>query len=87
MSKITIIPYPGCKRSERIISFLKEHEIPYREVPSEIQEGQQLQEKYQFRASPGIIVDQASINPYQILVRKECRVDEIKALELFSDAS
>ena len=85
MRKIIIIPYPGCKRSERIISFLKEHEIPYREVPSETQEGQQLHDQYQFRASPGIVVDQASINPYQILVRKECRMDEKKALELFGD--
>jgi arsenate reductase-like glutaredoxin family protein len=85
MSRITIIPYPNCKRSERIISFLKEHEIPFREILSESPEGKLLQDQYQFRASPGIIVNQTSINPYQILVRKECRGDEKKALVLFGD--
>lgn len=87
MNKITIIPYPNCKRSEKIISFLEENGIPFREVPSESPEGQQLYDQYQFLASPGIIVNNTSINPYQILVWKECRVNVEKALELFGDSS
>jgi hypothetical protein len=46
-------------------------------------EGQHLQENYQFRASPGIIVDEVNINPYDILIQKQCRVNEEKALALF----
>jgi arsenate reductase-like glutaredoxin family protein len=87
MKEITILPSKNCKRSQKILSYLREHNIHFQEISPETPEGQQLQDQYQLRASPGIIVDQASINPYQILIRRECRVDEEKALELFSEVS
>ena len=39
-------------------------------------------EKYHFLASPGILVDGVSINPFDVLIQPECRVNEKKLKEL-----
>ena len=80
---ITIIPAPNCRRSRKVLEFLKEQDIPFEQVVLDSPEGQNLQERNQFRASPGILVDKVSINPYDILIQKQCRVNEEKALTLF----
>lgn len=84
MSEIIILPYTNCLRSKKVLDFLKKQEIPFREVSPDSQEGQLLYKQYHFRASPGIIVDQENINPYDFLVWKECRIDEEKALAIFT---
>lgn len=66
------------------MEFLNTHRIPYEQVSPESQAGKQLYDQFQFRASPGIIVEGKSINPYDILIWKECRINEEKALRLFS---
>lgn len=35
------------------------------------------------RASPGILVDGVSMNPFHVLIQPECRVDEDAADRLF----
>ena len=81
---ITIIPTPNCRRSRKVLAFLQEHNIPFEQVAFDSLPGQRLQKKHQFRASPGILVNGISINPYEILIREQCRVDAEKALALFS---
>lgn len=82
--KITILPYKNCLRSKKVLEFLNKHQIPYEQVSPESQSGKRLYNQYQFRASPGIIVEGKSINPYDILIWKECRINEEKALGLFT---
>lgn len=81
--QITILPAPNCRRSRKVLAFLQEQGISFEQIALDSPEGQDLQEKHQFRASPGILVDGVSVNPYEILIQKQCRVDEGKALALF----
>lgn len=81
--EILILPARNCRRSRKVIAFLQSHGIPFRQIELETPEGQQYAQRYEMRASPGIVVDGVSINPYDILLQKECRVDEGKALSLF----
>ena len=80
---ITIIPAPNCRRSRKVLAFLQEQNIPIEQVALDSAEGQRLQEKHQFRASPGILVNGVTLNPYDILIQEQCRVDEDKALAVF----
>jgi len=45
--------------------------------------GQWLVKQYDLRASPGILVDGVSINPFDVLIQPECRVDEAAAQRIF----
>ncbi len=81
--EILILPARNCRRSRKIIAFLQSLGIPFRQIELETPEGQQYVQQYKMRASPGIIVDGVSVNPYDILLQKECRVDEAKAKSLF----
>lgn len=40
-------------------------------------------EKHHFLASPGILVDGASLNPYDILIQEKCQINEEKLQEIF----
>ncbi|MBN1667030.1 MAG: hypothetical protein JW862_08070 [Anaerolineales bacterium] len=84
---ITLIPAPNCRRSRKVLAFLQEQSIPYEQVALDSPEGQRLQEQHQFRASPGILVDGISLNPYDILIQGQCRMDESKALAVFTPDS
>ena len=81
--KITILPAPNCRRSRKVLAFLHEQNIPFEQVTPDSPEGQRLQAKYHLRASPGILVNGVSVNPYDILIQEQCRVDQGKALALF----
>jgi len=81
--EILILPARNCRRSRKIIAFLQSRGIPFRQIELETPEGQQYAQRFGMRASPGIIVDGVSVNPYDILIQKECRVDETKAKSLF----
>jgi glutaredoxin len=83
--QITILPAPNCRRSRKVLAFLQEQGIPFEQIALDSPEGQRLQEVHQFRASPGILVDGIQINPYEILIQEQCRVDEAKARSLFQN--
>lgn len=80
---IVILPAPNCRRSKKIIAFLNEQSLSYDTIDLESQEGEKIMEEFSFKASPGILVDGKSINPYEMLDQKICRVDAEKALNIF----
>jgi hypothetical protein len=80
---ITILPARNCRRSRKVLEYLAERGLPFRQVELESPEGQALAGQYDLRASPGILVDGASINPFDLLLRPECRVDEAAAQRIF----
>ncbi len=83
MKTIIILPAPRCRRSRKILDYLNRRGIPFRRVDLDSAEGQELACRYDFRASPGILVDGVSINPYVLLQPPTCRVDEARANEIF----
>lgn len=76
--QVTILPARGCRRSRRLLDYLEAHAIPFTRVDLESPEGQALAEQYELRASPGILVDGVSVNPFDLLIQPACRVDEAK---------
>lgn len=80
---IVILPAPGCRRSRKVIEYLEAHNIPFARVEMESPEGQTLAAQYDLRASPGILVNGVSVNPFDLLIQSECRVDEEKAQAIF----
>ena len=81
---IVILPAPGCRRSRKLIEYLESHDIPFARLELDSPQGQALAEQYDLRASPGILVNGVSINPFDLLVQPVCRVDEVKAEEIFT---
>ena len=69
MKKITILPLEGCRRSKSVLAYLDEQQVRYTRIDLASSEGQVLAEEYDLRASPGILVDGASVNPFDILER------------------
>lgn len=78
MKSITVLPAKGCRRSRKILEYLQENQIPFQRVELDSPEGEQLMEKHHFLASPGILVDGLSVNPFDLLIQPECRVNETK---------
>jgi len=83
LPEIIILPAPGCRRSRKILEYLNGQGIPFRRVELDSAEGQELAAQYGFRASPGILVNGAIVNPFDLLVRPSCRVDDAKARNIF----
>ena len=80
---IIILPAPNCRRSRKVIDYLKERGIPFTQIDLQSAEGQALATQYDFRASPGILVDGVSINPFELLIQPTCRVNDEKAKDVF----
>ncbi len=80
---IVILPARNCRRSRKIIEYLESHGIPFTRIELESAEGRALAEKHQMRASPGILVNGTSVNPIDLLIQPECRVDEVAANQWF----
>ncbi len=83
--KILIIRTQQCRKSDVIIRFLKEnnvpHEIKYVETDPE---AQRLFKAFNLKASPGIIINNQSVNPYGLVER--CKVKEPeKTKKLFEE--
>jgi len=87
MRRIIILPAPNCRRSRKIMQYLERHHIPYRRVELASPEGEALAAQYDLCASPGIIVDGVSVNPFDLRLPAECRVDEERANATFVGAS
>jgi glutaredoxin len=80
---ITILPARDCRRSKAILAYLDAHRVPYTRIDLESTEGLALMEAYRLRSSPGILVAGESVNPYNLLVRPTCRVNEKNAARVF----
>ena len=80
---IVILPARNCRRSQKIVEYLKRHGIPFTRIELESPEGRALAEQHQMRASPGILVDGVSFNPFDVLIQGECRMNEEAANRLF----
>jgi hypothetical protein len=82
--KIIVLPAPHCRRSKKIMDFLDLEKIPYEKIDLLSTEGQILSDKHHFMASPGILINGMSLNPYDVLNQKECRVNHDKAMRIFT---
>ena len=83
MNSITLLPLKGCRRSKKLLGYLQDNDIPFERIDLESPEGKELMEKHQFLASPGILVDGVSINPFDVLIPEECRVNEDSIKQAF----
>ena len=83
MPNITILPARDCRRSRKIIAYLEQRGIPFTRIDLESVEGQALATQYDLRASPGILVDDELINPFELLIQPQCLVNETAAEALF----
>jgi hypothetical protein len=80
---IIILPAPNCRRSRKVIDYLVEQGIPFTQMDPQSAEGEALAAQYDFRASPGIVVNGVSINPFELLVQPACRIREERAKDIF----
>ena len=80
---ITVLPARGCRRSRKVIEYLEAQHIPFTRIELESPAGQWLVKQYDLRASPGILVDNVSVNPFDVLIQPECCVDEAAAQQIF----
>lgn len=81
---IVILPARNCRRSQKIVEYLEKEGIPFARIELESAEGRALADRHEMRASPGILVDGVSINPLDLLIQPECRVDEEAAKRWFA---
>jgi hypothetical protein len=81
---IIILPAPNCRRSRKVIEYLEAGHIPFTRIDLMSPQGKALAAQHDLRASPGILVDGLSINPFDLLIKPVCRVDEAAAQALFS---
>ena len=83
MKSIIILPAKGCRRSRKILEYLLANRIPFQRIELDSVKGEELMEKHHFLASPGILVDGVSTNPFDLLIQPECRVNETKLKQVF----
>jgi hypothetical protein len=57
------------------LEYLQSQDIPFKRIDLETAEGQALMQRYEMRASPGILVSGVSINPYDLLLQPQCKVN------------
>jgi hypothetical protein len=57
--------------------------IPFTQVTADSMEGQELIGQYGLRASPGILVNDVSISPFDLLLPPACQVNEDAARRAF----
>ena len=84
MKPIIILPAKGCRRSRRILEYLQFNHIPYQRIELDSPEGEKLMAKHHFLASPGILIEGKSINPYDVLIQPACRVNAEKFKQLLN---
>lgn len=74
--RIVVLPAPGCRRSNKILTYLQQHGIPFTRIDLDSPEGQALAVQHEMRASPGILIDENSINPFDLLQQPDCKIKE-----------
>lgn len=74
-SDIQILRTTKCRKSDVIINFLKNENIPHTVLYLDRnEEAAQLAKKHNILASPGILVNGQSLNPYHLIER--CQVKD-----------
>ncbi|RMF04571.1 MAG: hypothetical protein D6768_02910 [Chloroflexi bacterium] len=81
--EIIILPATGCRRSRKVLEYLETHHIPFTRIDLESTRGRELAAQYNLKASPGILVNEKSINPFDLLVQPTCQIDESAAQAIF----
>ncbi len=86
MSEILILRTERCRKSDVMIRFLKEHNLPHKvKYLEKDPEARELAQKYRILSSPGILAGQTLFNPYEWI--ENCQVKEPEKLEwLLMDA-
>ncbi len=70
---VTVVRNRRCRKSDVVVRFLEQEHIPYRVLYlGEDPEADQLASTYRLKASPGIIINGESINPYHLV--EKCRI-------------
>jgi len=82
--QIVVLPAQGCRRSRKLLDYLQAHDFHFTRIDLESPEGQALATQHDLYASPGILVDGVSVNPFDLLIRPACRVDDDKARAVFA---
>ena len=82
--EIIVLPAQGCRRSRKLLDYLQAHDVAFTRIDLESPEGQALAVQHDLRASPGILVDGVSVNPFDLLIQPACRVDDDKARAVFA---
>jgi hypothetical protein len=83
VKEIIILPAAGCRRSQKILAYLEKERVPFTRFDLASAEGQALAQDHDVRASPGIIVDGSSVNPFDVVEQPSCRIKTMAARELF----
>jgi glutaredoxin len=84
LRNIIILPAQGCRHSRKLLAYLQAHGFPFTRIDLESPEGQALAVQHDLRASPCILVDGLSVNPFDLLIQPACRVDDDKAGAVFT---
>jgi glutaredoxin len=83
MTDIVVLPAEGCRRSRAVLAYLDENQVSYTRIALESDAGQRMAAQYDLRSSPGILVDETLVNPFDILEAPSCRIKEPMARRLF----
>jgi glutaredoxin len=71
--QITIVRNRRCRKSDVVVRFLEQEQIPHRVLYlGEQEEADRLAEQYHLKASPGIIINGQTVNPYHLV--EKCHV-------------
>ncbi len=74
-NKIIIVRTKKCRKSDVMLRFLRENNIPHEVKFVETDpEAKRLWGKFNLKASPGIIIGEKTFNPYELV--KNCRVQQ-----------
>ena len=82
-NKITIVRTHKCRKSDVIIRFLEENNIPHEVKFVETDpEAQKIFKIFNIKASPGIVINGQAVNPYHLI--EHCKVkDPVNTKKMF----
>ena len=79
-NKVLILRTTHCRKSDVMIRFLEENNIPFEvKFVDKDNSAAKLAKEYNFKASPVIIVKEKTYNPYEII--NNCKVQNAKELK------
>ena len=81
--KILIVRNRKCRKSDVIVKFLKNENIPHTIMYLDDNEkARAIAKKYNLQASPGIIINGQAVNPYHLI--EHCKVkDPVNTKKMF----
>ncbi len=66
------------------MAYLDDQQVAYTAIPLETPRGRKLVQQHGLNDSPGILVDEVSINPFEIIITPACLLDEARPAEVFN---